>query len=344
MAVVCSIACVEQWHGLGDAPGQGIRRAQGRSHRGEQELGCPRPGRGPWPVRARGVPWAGPLGGGTADQCRNRHCMRLRGASTASAIRSPSSPRALPSANCPARHGTRRARHGSARRAGDLTEALVSVAPFEGRHGLPEAVDRPTIVALGLVGLAEVAGSPAPAGRHLRWPWRGRGRAGRRRWRWSYVAHAARNSADRRARPVPADADRRGPRRGSRPHAGSRGCAQSRPDGKSAERRASRRSMACSRVSRCSGRCCEGAERLLEVPHGLAVGRARHGLLPRLPAVRQGLVPHLAPQGMVGQAFDLLGHPVRSERLRGPRRCGRGGPAAAPGAGCRRPPRASGHA
>ena len=50
----------------------------------------------------------------------------------------------------------------------------------------------------------------------------------------------------------------------------------------------------------------EGAERLLEVPHGLAVGRPPHGLLPRLPAVRQGLVPHLAPQGMVGQAFDLV--------------------------------------
>ena len=61
----------------------------------------------------------------------------------------------------------------------------------------------------------------------------------------------------------------------------------------------------------------EGTERLLEVPHGLAVGRPRHGLLPRLPAVRQGLVPHLAPQGMMGQAFDLLGHPVPGERLQG---------------------------
>ena len=51
----------------------------------------------------------------------------------------------------------------------------------------------------------------------------------------------------------------------------------------------------------------EGAERLLEVPHGLAVGRPRHGLLPRLLAIGQRLVPHLAPHGMVGQAFDLLG-------------------------------------
>ena len=31
-------------------------------------------------------------------------------------------------------------------------EALVALRPVEGRHGLPEAVDRPTIVALGLVG------------------------------------------------------------------------------------------------------------------------------------------------------------------------------------------------
>ena len=94
----------------------------------------------------------------------------------------------------------------------------------------------------------------------------------------------------------------------------------------SAERRASRRSMACSRVSRCSGRCGEGAERLLEVPHGLAVGRPRQGLLPRLPAVRQGLGPHLPPQGMMGQPFDLLGHPVPGERLQGLNDAGMQGP------------------
>ena len=37
----------------------------------------------------------------------------------------------------------------------DLTEALVVLRPLEGRHGLPEAVDRPPIVALGVVGDAE---------------------------------------------------------------------------------------------------------------------------------------------------------------------------------------------
>ena len=51
-------------------------------------------------------------------------------------------------------HAARQARecHGGQ---DDLTEALVAPRPVEGRHGLPEAVDRPTIVALGLVGCAE---------------------------------------------------------------------------------------------------------------------------------------------------------------------------------------------
>ena len=39
---------------------------------------------------------------------------------------------------------------------GDLAKALVAPRPLEERHGLPEAVDRPTIVALGLVGCAKV--------------------------------------------------------------------------------------------------------------------------------------------------------------------------------------------
>src|SRR5262249_53802550 len=61
----------------------------------------------------------------------------------------------------------------------------------------------------------------------------------------------------------------------------------------------------------------QGAERLLKGLYGLAVGRPRHGLLPGLPEVRQGLVPHFAAQGLVGQAFGLLGPPVPSERFEG---------------------------
>ena len=45
----------------------------------------------------------------------------------------------------------------TAGRQDDSTEALATPLPVEGYHGLPEAVDRPTIVALGLVGYAKVA-------------------------------------------------------------------------------------------------------------------------------------------------------------------------------------------
>jgi hypothetical protein len=61
----------------------------------------------------------------------------------------------------------------------------------------------------------------------------------------------------------------------------------------------------------------EGAECLLEILCSLAVGGPRYRLLSCLPAVRQGLVPHLAPQGMMGQTFDLLDYPVPSKRLKG---------------------------
>jgi hypothetical protein len=41
-------------------------------------------------------------------------------------------------------------------RQGDLTEALTLLRPVERCYGLPEAVNRSTIIALGLVGSAEV--------------------------------------------------------------------------------------------------------------------------------------------------------------------------------------------
>jgi hypothetical protein len=62
----------------------------------------------------------------------------------------------------------------------DLHEALVAPRPIEERHGLPEAVDRPTIVALGLIGSAEAAirqcvQDDIPAGRGERQGTLGRG-------------------------------------------------------------------------------------------------------------------------------------------------------------------------
>ena len=37
-----------------------------------------------------------------------------------------------------------------------LTEALAALRPVEGRHGLPEAVDCPTVVALRMVGQTKI--------------------------------------------------------------------------------------------------------------------------------------------------------------------------------------------
>jgi hypothetical protein len=51
-----------------------------------------------------------------------------------------------------ARSEIRRGEHGE----DNLTDALVTLHTVEGCHGLPETVDRPTIVALHLVDDAEV--------------------------------------------------------------------------------------------------------------------------------------------------------------------------------------------
>ena len=72
--------------------------------------------------------------------------------------------------------------------------------------------------------------------------------------------------------------------------------------------------MACSIVSRVSGRCvracraCQGGHRLAE--RGTAVGPGAG-----LSAIGDRFLPHFAPQGMVRQPFDLLGHPVLGERF-----------------------------
>ena len=65
------------------------------------------------------------------------------------------------------------------------------------------------------------------------------------------------------------------------------------------------------------GQVCEGLEGLLEGGHRLAERGAVVGPGAGLLAVRHGLVPHLAPQGMMGQPFDLPGHPLPGECLEG---------------------------
>jgi hypothetical protein len=56
------------------------------------------------------------------------------------------------------------------------------------------------------------------------------------------------------------------------------------------------------------GQVCEGLEGLLEGGHSLAERGTVPGLATGLLTVGHGLGPHLASQGVVRQAFDVLGH------------------------------------
>ena len=102
--------------------------------------------------------------------------------------------------------------------------------------------------------------------------------------------------------------------------------------------------MASPRVSPSSGRCARAWRACSKVGHRLAERGAVIGPGAGLPAVGDGLGPHLAPQGMLRQAFDLLGCPVGRERLEGLDQARCAAPVAAPAGGCCRPPRASGRA
>ena len=63
------------------------------------------------------------------------------------------------------------------------------------------------------------------------------------------------------------------------------------------------------------GQVHKGLEGLLEGGHRLAERGAVVGPGTGLLAVGDGLIPYLAPLGMVRQAFDVLGHPVGRQRL-----------------------------
>ena len=65
------------------------------------------------------------------------------------------------------------------------------------------------------------------------------------------------------------------------------------------------------------GQVREGLEGLVKVGCGLAERGAIADPSAGLLAVGHSLVPRLAPQGMVRQAFDLLDHPLGRERFEG---------------------------
>ena len=63
------------------------------------------------------------------------------------------------------------------------------------------------------------------------------------------------------------------------------------------------------------GEMLEGDQRLLKRRHGLPRGRARKRLHASLMEVRDGFLPHLAPERVVGEPFDLLGQAVGNDCL-----------------------------
>ena len=145
----------EQRHGVGDAPGQGVRRAQGWSHPGEIA----------WKVRvltdAHG-PFEQGEGPGQVALAEEQQTNPPRGNHEARGVRNrlgnpePFFPKSTALGE-PAQLGMAPGKVGTGVHGGqdNLTEALAALRPVEGRYGLPEAVDRPTIVALELVGYAE---------------------------------------------------------------------------------------------------------------------------------------------------------------------------------------------
>jgi hypothetical protein len=70
------------------------------------------------------------------------------------------------------------------------------------------------------------------------------------------------------------------------------------------------------------GEMLQGRQRLLQVRHCLSVGRACTRLDTRLSAIGQGLLPHLTPECMVRETFNVFAAPLGIEhfqRLHDPR-------------------------
>src|SRR5262249_34592492 len=147
----------EQLHGVGDAPAQGIRRPQGRSHPGEID----------WEVRvltdAHG-PFEQSEGPGQVALAEEQHTLSPKSIRQAAGVShrlgnlEPFVPQGTALSER-AQLGMARGEPGTGTHGGKhtLTEALVAPHPVKEHCGLLEAVYRPTIVALALVGSAEVA-------------------------------------------------------------------------------------------------------------------------------------------------------------------------------------------
>jgi hypothetical protein len=173
-----------------------------------------------------------------------------------------------------------------------LPKTLAALRPVEGSHRLPDVVDGPTIVALGLVRDPEVevrqrleANIPAGGGEC-------QGALG---GDTSLVIHPRVAEIDRQG-----DGDLRQPTRIVEGYSQGFGLAQHRQETlqitgqmeRCAQSEPEIDGLLLGGLRRWQMR--ENAERRLEIRHDLAAGRSRQSLVPGLSAVQQGLSPQLA--------------------------------------------------
>jgi hypothetical protein len=142
----------EQRHGVGDAPAQRVRRAQGRSIQGEiaREVRLLTDVHGPFEPGER----PGQIALAEGQQTKSpRGIHQARGVIHRLSDPEPFVPKGPALGEC-AQLGMAGSEPGTGEhgRQEDLAEALVAPRPVEERHGLPQTVDRLPIFALGLVG------------------------------------------------------------------------------------------------------------------------------------------------------------------------------------------------
>ena len=196
---------------------------------------------------------------------------RLGGCATASAIRSPASPTALPSANVPSlRLACGEPGTGEHGRKDDLSEALAVLCPIDEYQRLLVAGDRPTIVPLGLIDTTERLGHQGLAGRYPRQRWRVPGHAGIQQW----PGHGHSRSGIGAPASARLHPSRRGSSRATARVSASRSNARIRrksPRDMSAVAQGEPEVNGLLEGVALLRQMLEGPDRLLEVPHGLTV-------------------------------------------------------------------------
>ena len=286
----------------------------------------------PRPVQAGGAPGEVTLAEGQQPDTLTRQTRGSQDAppsrQSAALLRQGPSPRRT----CPVRHGTRRGRHGPARRAGRAAQSVRSAAPLQ-RRPMPVSGSRSpddSCPGPGRLGRGswcrERVQDDIAVGRGERKGALGRGDG--------LVVRDPQGELRQKTRRVPADAGRRGLPRGLRRRAGRQDRSSS-PKGEAPDAGQPKIDGLLVRGALCSvdARGCSAPARNSPRPRGRPTApRPSPPPAGRTPGPCP--TPHPAGHGRPGV------RPVRPAGrrrvLRGLRQCGHGAPAAAPGADCRR--------